>query len=48
MNLQRDSTESPFTYTYVINTTYYYCLVAWFYSGVVERVERHEDHPSFT
>jgi hypothetical protein len=24
MNLQWDSTESPFTYTYVINTTYYY------------------------
>jgi hypothetical protein len=23
MNLQRDSTESPFTYMYVINTTYY-------------------------
>jgi len=26
MNLQRDSTESPFTYMYVINTTYYYYL----------------------
>jgi hypothetical protein len=25
MNLQRDSIESPFTYMYVINTTYYYC-----------------------
>ncbi len=24
MNLQRDSIESPFTYMYVINTTYYY------------------------
>ena len=24
MNLQRDSTESPFTYMYVINTTYYW------------------------
>ena len=24
MNLQRDSMESPFTYMYVINTTYYY------------------------
>ncbi len=27
MNLQRDSTESPFTYMYVINTTYYLLLL---------------------
>ena len=26
MNLQRDSIESPFTYMYVINTTYYNAL----------------------
>ena len=27
MNLQRDSIESPFTYMYVINTTYYYYCI---------------------
>ena len=30
MNLQRDSIESPFTYMYVINTTYYYCRLGRF------------------
>ena len=29
MNLHWDSTEPPFTYTYVINTTYYYCLMLY-------------------
>ena len=27
MNLQRDSIESPFTYMYVINTTYHFVIM---------------------
>ena len=37
MNLQRDSIESPFTYMYVINTTYYYSSMTIMSNGYRKR-----------